>query len=158
LSGLAVLFLPAWAIKSTPSPSLPSPGTLPEDRRGMPYLRVIGPTPLRFEDAPIPPPDLVTRPVAGGPPQPAAPVAPAAGTPPPPSPAAGQNQASPPAPGQLSATPPVPILPDETRPKVQPEDFLPFFQFPAAPGDVIAPAATNPSDRPPPSSASYRKQ
>jgi hypothetical protein len=42
-----------------------------------------------------------------------------------------------------SRTPP-PIIPDEVRPRVRPEDFLPFFQIPVSqPGDVnvVVPAA-----------------
>jgi hypothetical protein len=42
-----------------------------------------------------------------------------------------------------SHTPP-PIIPDEVRPRVRPEDFLPFFQIPVSqPGDVnvVVPAA-----------------
>ncbi len=61
-------------------------------------------------------------------------------------------------------TPP-PILPDDTRPKVRAEDFLPFFQFPgsAAAGDVTVVVPTTPGGVPAPatqprSSATYRQQ
>jgi hypothetical protein len=61
-------------------------------------------------------------------------------------------------------TPP-PILPDDTRPKVRAEDFLPFFQFPgsaSANGDVtvVAPVPSSaPTAAPlPASSATYRQQ
>lgn len=54
------------------------------------------------------------------------------------------------------------ILPDNTRPNARPEDFLPFFRFPAPTGqsgkvDVIVPVpADAPSGAPlPPSSATY---
>lgn len=46
-----------------------------------------------------------------------------------------------------SHTPP-PIIPDEVRPRVRPEDFLPFFQIPVSqPGDVnvVVPAARSAS-------------
>ncbi len=71
------------------------------------------------------------------------------------------------APSPVTTTPTVPpaIIPDETRPRVQPEDFLPYFQFPGstgAPGDVsvIAPlnAAPNPPHHGTPSTATYRQQ
>lgn len=54
-----------------------------------------------------------------------------------------------------------PILPDDTRPKVRAEDFLPFFQPPGAnpnPNDVtVAPPPAEPGT-PTPSSATYRQQ
>lgn len=55
---------------------------------------------------------------------------------------------------------PAPILPDETRPQVRPEDFLPYFQIPATqPGDpnviVPVPRQTSGSIPVPPSSATY---
>lgn len=59
---------------------------------------------------------------------------------------------------------PAAILPDDTRPKVRAEDFLPFFQFPGntpANGDVtvVAPVPNAPTAAPlPASSATYRQQ
>ncbi|WP_415908155.1 hypothetical protein [Oleiharenicola sp. Vm1] len=64
-----------------------------------------------------------------------------------------------------SGKPPATILPDDTRPKVRAEDFLPFFQFPGsapANGDVtvVAPVPNAaPGAAPlPASSATYRQQ
>ncbi len=59
--------------------------------------------------------------------------------------------------------PPAAILPDDTRPSVRPEDFLPYFQVPGATTsagevNVIMPANafTPPAAAPlPPSSATY---
>ena len=155
LSGLALLVLPAWAIKGTAP--LPVSDLSAQEIPSLPYLRVLGPFPLRFQEVPLPPPDLVTKPVAGGPPQPSAAPAPVtsstpAASPAVPAPTATAPSSAPAAPP--AATPPAPILPDETRPRVQPEDFLPFFQPPAAPVDAGPPAA----NRPLPSSATYRTQ
>lgn len=59
--------------------------------------------------------------------------------------------------------PPAAILPDDTRPSVRPEDFLPYFQVPGAaksanevnvimPANIFTPPAAAPL---PPSSATY---
>ena len=143
-----------------------------------PYLAVLGASPLRIQEIP-PPPDLTVHPPAGAPPQPA-PLAAKTSDVIPPSPevaatadgttpAATPNQASPPptestpAPA-ADARPSKPvksILPDDTRPKVRAEDFLPFFQPPGAnpnPNDVtVAPTPPAPGIQPP-SSATYRQQ
>lgn len=62
---------------------------------------------------------------------------------------------------QAPAKPPTSILPDDTRPKVRAEDFLPFFQFPAPPANAndvtLVPAPPVPGQQPP-SSATYRQQ
>ena len=57
---------------------------------------------------------------------------------------------------------PAPILPDDIRPRIRPDDFLPFFQVPGSasrPGDVIltvpAPASAGQPAPLPPSSATY---
>ncbi len=53
---------------------------------------------------------------------------------------------------------PLSILPDDTRPQVRAEDFLPFFQIPGAAQGGDAPAAFAPQSAPgalPPSSATY---
>jgi hypothetical protein len=64
-----------------------------------------------------------------------------------------------PAPAAQIASPP--ILPDEGRPRLHPEDFLPFFQFPGAAGqgaaDSSAPVPPAPG-RLPPSTASYQQE
>jgi len=52
---------------------------------------------------------------------------------------------------------PPPLLPDDTRPRVRPEDLLPFFQFPTAAG-APAPAAAPTPGVLPPSSATFRQQ
>ena len=138
-----------------------------------PYLSAIGSPALRFADA-IPPPDLTVRPPAGGPPSPAeAHSTSSADTEKPdislaaPTPAAAVAiSSSVPSTEPAKAAPvkiPPPILPDDTRPKVRAEDFLPFFQFPAptANGDVtvVAPVPNAPTPAPlPPSSATYRQQ
>lgn len=141
----------------------------------LPYLPVLGSPGLRVEEAPLPPPDLVTRPAAAAPPVPAqtaeeSSVAAAnvdaarSAAVPPDAPSAEPKQTTTPV---AASEPPVtkappPILPDSTRPVVRPEDFLPYFQIPgtarhssdatilvpAAPG-APAPAAI------PPSSATY---
>ncbi len=143
----------------------------------VPYLQAVGFVSLRFQSPPLPPVP-VARPAGNGPPLPST-----AGSPPPDK---DTTAAAPtpehPAPETLSpevisppeaTTPPAakparavspPILPDETRPRVQAEDFLPFFQFPGSPtpGDVqlIGPIHTAPTtpDHPPPSSATYRQK
>ncbi|MBX3739029.1 MAG: hypothetical protein KF715_20245 [Candidatus Didemnitutus sp.] len=136
-----------------------------------PYLSAIGSPALRFGEA-IPPPDLSVRPPAGPPPQPAeehvAPTpevvkqdvtvtAPAASTP-------VEIGTPDPASRTAPAKTPAAILPDDTRPKVRAEDFLPFFQFPGntpANGDVtvVAPVPSAPTAAPlPASSATYRQQ
>lgn len=153
-----------------------------------PYLAVLGSPPLRIEEV-IPPPDLTTRPSAGAPPQPdvaadpghpaiaaapdAAPppvtvaassstlsIAPAEDATAPTHPASTPAAASSPADEPAAPHTPAPILPDETRPQVRPEDFLPYFQIPATqPGDpnviVPVPRQTSGSIPVPPSSATY---
>jgi hypothetical protein len=150
-----------------------------------PYLATFGAPALRFMEATPTPPPMV-KPIASGPPVAAS--APeiaevsmandqaAASTPPMPfekptaQPPAGHS--SPPAlePAQTPAVetrPPVkalPILPDDTRRKVQSQDFLPLFRFPGASGSpedvtVIAPGVPTPPapGSQPPSSATYRQ-
>lgn len=137
-----------------------------------PYLASLGSTALRFKEAAVIRP-LMRKPIASGPPVAAsepevAEVAlansqAAASTPPMPLETEPEKTAEPtPAP----AAPKVQaILPDDTRRKVQSQDFLPLFRFPGGTsptGDVtvIAPV---PSEPPapgtlPPSSATYRQQ
>jgi len=156
LSPVVVLSAPAFA-------AVPGPVSRP-------YLTAMTAPDMRFAEA-LPPPDLSVRPPAGAPPQPAA----THETPVPsvPAPAGGESAALPPpvvsaestlpAPGKKPAPPP--ILPDDTRPKVRPEDFLPFFKFPASAADssdvIIAVPVTTTPPAPGtqlPSSASYRQQ
>lgn len=154
----------AHAAKQTLSAPVPS----------RPYLASLGSTALRFREAVATQP-LLRKPIASGPPVAAS--APevaevalannhaAASTPP--IPTEAMSAATPaPAPAEENALPKVqPILPDDTRRKVQSQDFLPLFRFPggASPaGDVtvIAPAVPTPPapGTLPPSSATYRQQ
>jgi hypothetical protein len=135
-----------------------------------PYLTVIGPPPLRFQAPPLPASPTEQTPVAK-PPSPASVPKPAAsksaGSPPPPPPgkpdAASPKSAQPTGgaefsagqqPGQDQAQPS--IIPDEMRPRVRPEEFLPFFQLPGS----GAPDARDPERPPPlpPSTATYRQE
>ena len=134
-----------------------------------PYLATLGAPGLRFSEA-LPSPDLSVRhpPSAPTPPVPSSDSAPAAK----PEPTASTAESSSPPPPEVAASPakqpaqPVPnILPDETRPKVRPEDFLPYFQFPANganPGNatVLVPGSLTPATPSPQplSTATYRQQ
>jgi hypothetical protein len=138
-----------------------------------PYLASISSPALRFVEANSAPPMMV-KPVAGGPPVVAnAPEVAevnlannqaAASTPPMPMEPA---QPIPPAEGKSAkadepatqAAKPKPILPDDTRPKLQSQDFLPLFRFPGSggPSEDVTPAVPAPSapGTLPPSSATY---
>jgi len=136
-----------------------------------PYLLVVGPPMLRFREAIEPQPDLSTRSPAGASPHPLS--GQSTGLPsairtdaaspgqtraaPAPAPQGSPGQKAPPDAGPT----PSPILPDDVRPKVRPEDFLPFFQFPGSrpnPEDVSSvPTAPAPGMQPP-SSATYKQQ
>jgi hypothetical protein len=166
--GLLVLCL-------SPAAALFAPNLTAETRSvflSRPYLAVIDPPGLRFAEA-LPPPDLSVLPPAGAPPRPVAtpePVVspalpPEANTPVPDDSTVPSPVPAKPAAGRPAATEPPPILPDDTRAKVRPEDFLPFFQFPAnaAQADgvtVVVPATLTPPapGSQPPSSATYRQQ
>jgi hypothetical protein len=172
---LSLLLLPALAPKAANAlprsrppaePTVRAPGAEPG-----PYLPALGAPPLRFRRS-APPPDLVTRPAAAAPPVPA--LTPTESTVAQANVAAAQSATvaapheAPPAVSKPKETPPPakpappPILPDDTRPSIRPEDFLPYFQIPGAgraPGDVrlIVPGAwPAPTAAPvPPSSATY---
>ena len=126
-----------------------------------PYLAAVGAPNLRFSEA-VPPPDLSVRPPAGAPPQPAVNHEPdSVSASKPETQAARTEPVAPPQPEvaakEPASTPPPSILPDDTRPKVRPEDFLPFFQFPggnSAPGTLTPPAP----GQQPLSTATYRQQ
>mgnify|MGYP001551269688 CR=1 FL=1 len=182
---LSLLLLPAMAPKtmfplSRPRPLSGQPADLQELELA-PYLPLVGPPPLRFQEE-LPPPDLVTHPAAGAPPTPAltptessvalanAAAAQSASTnsrPPVEVPAAAARPAPKSTPSLLPPVAPAPetppaILPDDARPTVRPEDFLPYFQIPGSatqPGDVnvLVPAPrAAPAPAPlPPSSATY---
>ncbi|MBM3855722.1 MAG: hypothetical protein FJ399_21640 [Verrucomicrobia bacterium] len=173
---LSLLLVPALtphAVHSLPRARLPAgPLAIPRSPESPPYLAVTGAPPLRFQ-RPIPPPDLVTRPVAGAPPIPqlsptevavaqnnvvaAAPVVEPPRPPLSPPPAESKPPAA--APPERSTV--RPIIPDDTRAPVRTEDFLPYFRLPGAkaPGEpgVIVPAQIS-APAPaaiPPSSATY---
>ena len=169
----ALLLVPAYA----PTHSKPSGprGT----SESTPYLVALGASPLRFREE-APPPSFVIRPAAASPPLSSDDVANAAQL------LAGSNSTTAAsvrpdvilpvqktaaerddgsAPFRANNLPPPPpaIIPDDTRPAVRPEDFLPFFQLPGsglAPADVRvivpvpwnAPASASPL---PVSSATY---
>jgi hypothetical protein len=141
-----------------------------------PYLANLGAPMLRFQD---PAPVAVAKPIASGPPVAAS--APevaevslandhaAASTPPMPIPEvtpAPKAETLPPAMAGETAKPGpkvLPILPDDTRRKVQSQDFLPLFRLPGSggPGEettVIVPGVPTPPapGTLPPSSATYR--
>lgn len=135
----------------------------------LPYLPVLGAPALRFERT-NPPPDLVTQPPAAAPPIPAlsptetvvaqenTAAALATEHPASRSVAAGSDSG-----GIVPSTKNTPsiILPDGSRPTVNAEDFLPFFQVPGSRATtkptVIIPSPPAPSPGPfvPPSSATY---
>lgn len=187
---LALLLLPALApgfSRAMPRPRVTPGPEVAVQRRHLPqpYLRVVGAPPLRFVEV-APPPDLVTRPPAAGKPPgladnheteldpsseimddsapetasatevvDAMPVA----SPPPDTATPASRVPTAPAPSG-----PAPILPDDTRPSLRPEDFLPFFQLPgtssvSADVTVIAPVPRQAPAPPalPPSSATYRQ-
>ena len=158
-----VLSLSPVAVTSA-LPIIQSSGLFPYSR---PYLALIGAPALRLAEA-APPPDLSVRPPSGAPPHPAsASPEPAAASesksPPSTQPAAisiAPAQAEPAKASKKTSTPP-PILPDDTRSKVRPEDFLPFFKFPASDTnstDNVSPATPPAPGILPPSSVTYRQQ
>ncbi|MBI2517580.1 MAG: hypothetical protein HYV95_11815 [Opitutae bacterium] len=159
-----------------PAVATSAPSMAPEiagSAASRPYLTVAGAAPLRFEEpTPPPPPDHMIRPAAGAPPQPTAPDTATTSESEPTKEAAKSLATGTPAPADTTSpettqpapkgkTPPPAILPDDTRPRVRPEDFLPFFQFPgsaANPNDVtLVPTPPAPGQQPP-SSATYRQQ
>lgn len=158
--------------RTAPGPRAPEPTPTP-------YLAVVGAPPLRFAE-PAPPPDLTTRPPAAAPPRPAltpteetvaaenitaaksvAEGAPAT-TPPTPLAETAPTAADTPLPAPTKVPPA--ILPDDNRPPVRAEDFLPFFQIPGSSrraSDVmlvapVPPGAPTPAPLPP-SSATYNQ-
>ena len=139
------------------------------DGQSRPYLKVAGALALRFSEAPRPRPIPPGKVIAASLPiQPLA--APQTEAPPLPTPLNPGLEAKA-VTNDLSINPPLPennrpalsILPDNTQPSTRPEDFLPYFQFPAGrdtsvivPGSVARPAAPNPSM--PVSSATYQQR
>jgi len=130
-----------------------------------PYLTAVGAPPLRFEE-PVPFPSPAAPGASGSAREPAPPKPPSSR----PAPAA---PAGPAAPGQKTLPEPAnstraagqpaspdsaepSIIPDDMRPRVRPEEFLPFFQLPGS----SAPSAPtpNPPATLPPSTATYRTE
>ena len=146
-------------------------GNSVSDAESRPYLKIAGLLPLRIKTVP-PPPDLISKPPAGAPPQPVpnptAEASPTSARAAADADAKPGEPASPATPNPVKFTseatrPALPILPDDTHPTTRPEDFLPFFQFPVPNrnGDVVVPvAAPRPSDQNPlpPSSATYQQK
>ena len=177
---LSLLLLPAMAPDGVHALPRSNSSQRGNDRRAdpLPYLPVTGAPPLRFQEA-APPPDLVARPAAAAPPTPAltpmetsvaqANAAAARSATVSETPATTAPQTAPDASvakpsGTSPAKAPAPILPDNARPAVHPEDFLPYFQIPGSAqssSDVtlFVPAPkTPPAPAPlPPSSATYRQ-
>lgn len=133
-----------------------------QDGEQSPYLPLVGPPPLRFQDV-SPPPELSAKPPAAAPPQPhltqaestvkMANSAASNSIPAPKQPDANAKDAT--AEGtEPPKVEPVTILPDTVRPQVQAEDFLPYFLIPGAKSDGQVPAAPQPGQLPP-SSATY---
>jgi hypothetical protein len=147
----------------------------PFPQKSVPYLRVIGYPSLRFQDA-LPTPDLsaeMPRPkpeqtsakqassvnASPAPSRPAASRASIAEAPSPASkPTETADQSNPPPPVDPAAAP---LLSDDVAPKVRPEDFLPFFQYPRAGrangGTFAAPVPPAPGTLPP-STATYKQE
>lgn len=141
------ILIPALASKvDPPAPSPQGDRPLPAGApvAASPYLQVVAPPVLRFEDA-APPPDLSAHPPAGAPPKPSRSPGPDVILAPKPAAAAAvvaapqlapQNAAvrivPVPAAASAPAAPPPPILGDDASPAVKPEDFLPYFQYPGA--------------------------
>ncbi|MCX6953466.1 MAG: hypothetical protein NTV51_15055 [Verrucomicrobia bacterium] len=163
------------------APALPhhhasGPGGAGAGSDALPYLAFVGAPPLRFEKATVPP-DVLTRPAAGAPPIP--PLSPTESSVAQANASAAQSVAGGPlnpdrtasadgkTDGKAASAPakpaPKPILPDDTRPALRPEDFLPYFQIPGTGKssnevNVIMPASALPAPAAaplPPSSATY---
>lgn len=171
----AGLCLSLWLLAS----ALPSAHALPASlalrvvvsrpAESTPYLPVAGAPAMRFQE-PAPAPAAMPSSVSAAAPVVAssdvssAPVSPAPLTAPS-SATAEASVADKPANKESTSSPtkaPAPILPDDTRPTVRPEDFLPYFQIPGSarqPADVtllvpVPRTAPAPASLPP-SSATY---
>ena len=141
---------------------------LPEE--SAPYLLAVGAPPLRFQELPPPPALSIVRPAVAPPSLLATPasetsnrdvIVPASEPVAAPAPAETRNESK-----EIALPPkkpgPAPILPDETRPPIRAEDFLPFFEIPGsrrgpAETSVIVPVPSSVPSGPPltPSSATY---
>lgn len=171
---MVLLYPKAYAAWIRPDSFDPKSQPRRSGEKSRPYLPYINPVPLRFDLA-KPPPDLLTRPPAAGPPTldqpeadapaqalpaaaPAPTVQPTAAVTPDPVPAVPPVVA-PVKPTAKPADEPLPIIPDDTPTGPRHEDFLPYFRFPG-PSDkttvVLPPESGN--FRPPPSSATYQQR
>jgi len=162
---LALLVPPLSTGVSQPGAQGEAPPYSGESSRS--YLSVVGPPPLRFQDAEVAPQcDLSTRPPAGAPPLPPEKHADAAArqdvvvNPGGSDTAKKAPRVEPEAPSKAG---PAAILPDDGDPRVRPEDFLPFFQFPGARPGQADPSMPQPLNAPapgqiPPSSATYHEE
>lgn len=134
------------------------------------YLPLVGAPALRFLEA-IPPPDVVARPPAGGPPRTGAQwnadvvrkpaLVPSLEAPTTPAPVAQKRDVilpEKPTVRTLDDNRPAAILPDDSAPKVKPEDFLPFFEFPGVGKQGDGSAAAGSASPAPRSSATYKEQ
>jgi hypothetical protein len=129
-----------------------------------PYLPANGCTPLRFREAPEP--ETPLRPAAAAPPQPhlspaeSSVVAENAAAQPAPVKATHEDAPAEPAPAASDAPPatsaPISILPDTVRPRLQAEDFLPFFVIPDSAKSAV-PVPSEPGKLPP-STATYTEK
>ncbi len=170
---LSLLLVPAMALDEGHA-GIRLLSSLRPNAEPAPYLPLLGSPTLRVEEV-LPPPDLVTRPAAAAPPVPAltptessvavanADAARSAAVAPERSASVESKPITPVLPPlPPPRTTPPPILPDDIRPIVRPEDFLPYFQIPGSAkqaGDVtiLTPGVPNaPAPAPlPPSSATY---
>ena len=130
LTGLACLLLPGFTPESTAARARQR-----ELRTPVPYLVATGPPGLRFQALEVPP-EPVVRPTAIGPPVPGLSaeetVVAAANTEAVQRPRDNGPQKPAPATAPPSKPAPPAILPDDTRPVIRAEDFLPYFQAPGA--------------------------
>jgi hypothetical protein len=137
-----------------------------------PYLLAVGAPPLRFQEPAVPPAPVPSTPVVATPDPVAAPSEPSApdvSTPAPTTSPVAVSESAPASETPVTAPPspanpktPAAILPDDSRPPIRPEDFLPYFQIPGSarqPADVTllvpAPPAPPAPGTLPPSSATY---
>jgi hypothetical protein len=161
---LALCLLPGTAMAESPPASARGPSAT------RPYLASMAGPALRFAEA-LPPPDLSVRPPAGAPPilpsldstpdpvvEPVPAAIPTTSTPVP-------NELANRSPAKAANPPPARIIPDDTRPAVRPEDFLPFFIFPgnaqgAGNPTLVLPGGLTPAapGTLPLSTATYRQQ
>jgi len=135
---MALLLLPALAPMHTLATS-----RMGSVANSSPYLLAVGAPALRFREPP-PSPNFSKRPPANASPATDGEASSQAvashrpdvllALPPPTSSAEGANSTNPASQPSNPQPPPLPapIIPDDTRPNVRPEDFLPFFQIPGS--------------------------